>query len=83
MTPIHELLNRIRWDKSFGHGRFEIGFFDRREEAIQTVALQEVTFPAGAYRTFQCVDAFGQLRRIPFHRIREVSKDGRIIWRRP
>jgi hypothetical protein len=34
MTPIHELLNRILWDKEFGQGRFEIGFYDRREGTI-------------------------------------------------
>ncbi|MBW1963074.1 MAG: DUF504 domain-containing protein, partial [Deltaproteobacteria bacterium] len=25
MIPVHELLNRIRWDKDFGKGSFEIG----------------------------------------------------------
>jgi len=32
MPPIHELLSRIRWDKNFGHARFELGYFDRCEE---------------------------------------------------
>jgi hypothetical protein len=30
MTPIHDLLSRIRHDKEFGRGRFEIGYWDRR-----------------------------------------------------
>ena len=83
MTPIHKLLDRIRWDKEFGRGRFEIGFFDRREGAIQRVALREVLFPPGERRAFQMVDESGQVRRIPVHRIREVYKDGQIIWKRP
>ena len=45
MTPIHELLSRIRWDKEFGQGRFEIGYFDRHQGAVVRVALQEVAFP--------------------------------------
>lgn len=45
MTPIHELLSRIRWDKEFGQGRFEIGYFDRFENAVHRVALQACAFP--------------------------------------
>ena len=83
MTPIHELLNRIRWDKDFGQGRFEIGYYDRHEDALQWVAFQEIVFPAGERRVFIVVDESGQARRIPFHRVREVVKDGHIIWQRP
>jgi len=83
MTPIHELLNRIRWDKEFGQGRFAIGFFDRCEGVVHRVALQAVVFPDDERHTFQFVDEAGQSRRIPFHRIREVYKDGQLIWRRP
>ena len=67
MTPIHELLNRIRWDKEFGQGRFEIGYYDRREGVVHRVALQEIVFPAGERRVFELVDESGQPRRIPFH----------------
>ncbi len=83
MIPIHELLNRIRWDKAFGQGRFEIGYFDRFEDAIHRLALQEVAFPADERHAFEVVDESGQARRIPFHRVREVVKDGQIIWQRP
>ena len=83
MTPIHELLNRIRWDKAFGRGRFEIGFYDRLENAIERVAFRAIVFPAGERRAFELVDASGQWRRIPFHRVREVYRNGQIIWQRP
>jgi uncharacterized protein (UPF0248 family) len=83
MTPIHELLNRIRWDKEFGRGRFEIGYYDRHEDAVQRVAFREVVFPEGERHTFEVMDESGILRSIPFHRVREVIKDGQIIWQRP
>jgi uncharacterized protein (UPF0248 family) len=82
VTPIHELLNRIRWDKAFGQARFQIGFLDRFEGVLHRVALQAVVFPEDERHVFQIVDAAGQVRRIPFHRVREVYKDGRLIWRR-
>jgi uncharacterized protein (UPF0248 family) len=83
MTPIHKLLSRVRWDKEFGQGRFEIGYFDRYQNVVHRVALKEVSFPEDKRHTFEVVDASGQTRRIPFHRVREVVKDGQIIWQRP
>ena len=83
MTPIHELLARIRYDEEFGRGQFEIGYFDRREGNIQRVALREIIFPEGERRVFELADESGQMRRIPFHRVREVYRDGQRIWQRP
>ncbi len=83
MTPIHELLNRIRWDKEFGSGQFEIGYLDRHEGTIQRVRLEDIVFPEGERHVFELADGTGQVRRIPLHRVREVWRDGEVIWRRP
>ncbi len=82
MIPIRGLLSRILWDKEFGRGQFELGYFDRYERVIQRVALHEIIFPEDDRHAFQVVDESGQLRKIPLHRVREVVKDGRVIWRR-
>ena len=81
--PIHELLSRICHDQEFGRGRFEIGYFDRAERAIRRVAFQQIEFPSGERRSFGLLDECGRSRRIPFHRVREVYKDGQRIWQRP
>ena len=60
MTPIHELLSRIRHDKEFGQGQFEIGYFDRTEDMIRRVAFQQIEFPEGERRTFELLDESGQ-----------------------
>lgn len=84
MIPIHELLARIRHDPQFGQGVFELGYLDRFDTEVQRVALGIVHFPESEKkRVFQFVDADGQKRRIPFHRIREVYRDGALIWQRP
>ncbi len=83
MQPIHELLARIRHDKEFGKGRFEIGYFDRREGTIHRVALNQIAWPEGERRVFEVLDERGEHRRIPFHRVREVYRDGQRIWQRP
>jgi uncharacterized protein (UPF0248 family) len=83
MIPIHELLNRIRWDPEFARGNFELGYFDRFERRIILVPFKEVSFPKDDSHSFQLVDAEGQMHRVPFHRVREVYKDSQRIWHRP
>ena len=83
MTPIHKLLARIRHDPKFGQGAFELGYLDRFDAEVQRIALGIVDFPDGEKRVFEFEDAAGQKRRVPFHRIREVYRDGALIWRRP
>ena len=51
MIPIHELLNRIRWDSEFAKGNFQLGYYDRAEDRIILVPLQEITFPEDSPQT--------------------------------
>jgi len=83
MAPIHELLNRIRWDHEFGRGRFELGYFDRVEGRVILVPFEQVIFPENDPQAFRLVDPDGGSHRVPFHRVREVYKDGHRIWHRP
>ena len=53
MIPIHELLNRIRWDPEFAKGDFELGYYDRAENRMIMVPLKEVTFPKESPSTFK------------------------------
>jgi len=82
MIPIRELLNRIRWDTDFGHGNFELGYFDRVEERVIMVPFRDVEFLQDDPQAFKLRDAEGRLHRVPFHRVREIHKDGQRIWRR-
>ncbi len=45
MMPIHQLLNRIRWDAEFGRAGFKIGYYDRMEDRIVAVAIQQLVMP--------------------------------------
>jgi uncharacterized protein (UPF0248 family) len=83
MVPIDELLNRIRWDPEFGRGEFQLGYFDRVEDRIIVLPLREIEFPQDQPHVFQFVDEAGEIHRIPFHRVREVYKNGQRIWQRP
>ena len=82
MTPIQDILNRIRWDKEFARGQFELGYFDRVERRVITVPFQSVEFLPDAPGTIGLVDEEGRFHHVPFHRVREVWKDGQCIWHR-
>ena len=82
MIPIQELLNRIRWDREFGKGSFEVGYFDHKEQKLLRVPFQKMVFENGNHFSFQTASSEGEWLTIPFHRVREVFKDGHPIWQR-
>lgn len=82
MIPIRPLLSRIRWDREFGRGYFEIGYYDRVLDAIVRVPLTGIIFTPNGGHAIQIPDAEGSVRSLPLHRIREVYRNSELIWRR-
>ena len=82
MLSIRKLLNRIRWDRAFGQADFMIGYLDRVENRILQVSFREIHFHENAPDSFEVVDGEGQRQRVPFHRVKEVYRNGERIWRR-
>ena len=83
MIPIHELLNRIRWDPEFARGNFQLGYYDRTEDRVVLVPFQDVSFRPESPQSFQISDSEGRTHHVPFHRVREVYRDSQRIWHRP
>ncbi|HEY5621291.1 MAG TPA: DUF504 domain-containing protein [Pontiella sp.] len=81
METIRELLSRIRWDTEFGRGAFEIGIYDRVADALVFHPLEDIRLEHGNRFSFTIV-VDGEAVSIPFHRIREVRKNGQSIWKR-
>ena len=82
MIPIHELLNRIRWDAAFAEGNFVLGYYDRVAGKVIRVPLARVQLTPGEHFAFQVTDADGATHEVPFHRVREVYRNGALIWHR-
>lgn len=80
MVPIHQLLARIHWDPSFGRGDFEIAYLDRRKAGLVRVPLERVVSRTAF--GFEAEQEDGTVQSIPFHRVREVRRDGDVIWSR-
>ena len=83
MQPVQDLLHRIRWDSAYAEADFEIGYYDRVADRIVRVPLSRLSFPEDDHFAFELFDGSGEPRRVPFHRIREIYRNGRCIWSRP
>lgn len=81
MIPIQDLLHRICWDEHYG-GDFVVGYYDRVADAIIRVPFGEISFPPGDSFAFVIIDAEGAAHSVPYHRVREVFRNGELIWQR-
>jgi uncharacterized protein (UPF0248 family) len=82
MITLRALLSRIRWDPQFGTGDFTLGYYDRITHEIVSVPLSRVRFAADDHFFFEATEADGSVHTVPFHRVREVRRDGQLIWHR-
>jgi uncharacterized protein (UPF0248 family) len=82
VVPIHALLARIRWDPHFGRGRWEIAYLDRARPGLVRVPLDEVRTQAHIGFVFDVIDEQGIAHSIPYHRVRQVWRDGKLVWSR-
>lgn len=82
MIPIHELLNRIRWDAAYAKGRFMIGYYDRVEDKVIQLPFERIQLDPADHFGFQAIDPDGFAHEVPFHRVKDVYKDGQLIWHR-
>jgi uncharacterized protein (UPF0248 family) len=82
VTTIKELLNRIRCDPEYGRGRFFVGFENHVAVGIVRVPFAAIRPEGEDGFSFSLVDEHGNERTIPYHRVREVLRDGAVIWHR-
>jgi uncharacterized protein (UPF0248 family) len=82
MITIEALLQRIRWDPGFGHGTFTIGYYDRLQRRVIIVPLEQIHLAPGNHFSFTAVESDGTAHDVPFHRVRELQRDGVRVWQR-
>lgn len=82
MIPIHQLLSRIRWDADFGAAEFIIGYYDRLADHILLVPFSRIIPESQNHYQCKLINDEGETIRLPLHRVREVYRDGVLIWSR-
>lgn len=82
MKTVQDILNRIRWDESFAKYSFKIAYYDRLENDLITVDFKDLQFPPQDHFYFQLIDQYGEVHSIPYHRVRAIYQNGKLIWQR-
>jgi uncharacterized protein (UPF0248 family) len=83
MIPTQDLLHRIQWDRTFGAAEFEIAYRDRVRGTLVKVPFSRIRFRSGEHFAFEALEADGSVHSVPLHRVREVWRNGELIWQRP
>ena len=45
--------------------------------------LARIVFATDGQSSFDAIEADGSVHSVPYHRVREVYRDGELIWQRP
>ena len=77
MQTILELLNKIRWDKRENPEDYVLVYVDLRKE--KEISYSQIKRLEG---NFMVLDRESEEVEIPLHRIREVRKKGKTVWKR-
>ena len=79
MISIHELLNKIKWDKDLNPQEYKLYYLDRITNSLKEIKFTQIkefsVFSLIVEKNSNDID-------IPLHRIKEVRKTGKIIWKR-
>ena len=78
MMYIGDLLNKIRWDKRLKAEEYTLIYFDRIAENSFEAPFNAISRSGN----FMIIKRNGQDASIPLHRIREVRRNGKVVWER-
>lgn len=78
MQPIHELLNKIKWDKRENPKDYFIFYYDRILNALIKIPYNKIKKIEGSFMVLDNEEE----SNVPLHRIKKVMKNERIVWER-
>ena len=79
MVTAKELLSRIKWDKNLKPEEYFIFYIDRVANKLAVIKYSDILKIDGS---FMVLDKYPEEVYIPLHRIREIRRDGKLVWRR-
>ena len=60
---------------------FTVGYYDHIEGRVLYIPFRELSFSEDDHFSFQFIDANGESHNVPYYRVREVFRNGELIWR--
>ena len=78
MTPIQDLLNKIKWDKRENPDDYSILYLDRVLNKLIQIPYAKIKKLEGSFMVLDNEDE----TNIPLHRIKKVMKNNAVAWER-
>ena len=78
MQPIHELLNKIKWDKRENPNEYFIFYYDRILKKLIQIPYNKIKRIEGSFMVLDNEDE----SNVPLHRIKKAEKDNIVFWER-
>ena len=77
MQSIKDLINKIKWDKRENPKDYSLIYIDlNKKKELAYISIKRLE------GNFMIIERNNEEVEIPLHRIREVKKKGKIIWKR-
>lgn len=73
----------MSWPSSRARLETGSGYYDRIDARIVKVPLARIAFDPDSHGSFEAIEADGSVHSVPYHRVREVYRNGELIWQRP
>jgi len=78
MLPIHQLLNKIKWDKRENPSEYSIFYLDRILNKLIQIPYAKIKKLEGSFMVLENEDE----TNIPLHRVKKVMKNNEVVWER-
>lgn len=78
MQPIHELLNKIKWDKRENPEQYSVFYFDRVLNKLIKIPYAKIKAVEGSFMVLDNKDE----SNVPLHRVKKVAKGNLVVWER-
>ena len=78
MQPIHELLNKIKWDKRENPDDYLIFYYDRILKKLIQIPYNKIKRIEGSFMVLDNEEE----SNVPLHRIKRVEKNNVVVWER-
>jgi len=78
MQPIHDLLNKIKWDKRENPKQYSIFYYDRILKKLIKIPYAKIKRIEGSFMVLGDEEE----SNVPLHRIKKVARDNIVVWER-
>jgi len=80
MIPIHDFLQKIKWDEKENLDEYEVAYFDQVQDKYLKVPYTNIK---RIEQEIFIVEQDGKESTIPLHQIKKIFRQGDMIWERP